>query len=196
MENQNFKKSKVLTRFKRNFTTSVIATNGLIACLYAVITMACGPLAYEFSQFRFSEALNLLVFFNPTYTVGLTLGCLIANAVSTVGPLDMIFGTLATLISCLLMVFFSKISKNLFVSSLFPSVINAIVVPFTIYLSTLGTGEAMNLNEMYRIMFCWVFLGEFVCITCFGYPLTLILMKRSKGFAKLISATRNVDFKW
>ena len=98
MENQIKKESRFLLWFKKNFTTSVICANAFIACLYAVVTYLCGPLAYEFSQFRFSEALNLLVFFNPTYTVGLTIGCFLANIMSTVGPLDLIFGTLATLV--------------------------------------------------------------------------------------------------
>ena len=56
-----------------------IALNGIVAAVYAVITIACGPLSYEFMQLRFSELLNLLVFFNPSFTVGLTLGCLLAN---------------------------------------------------------------------------------------------------------------------
>ena len=196
MENQIKKESRFLLWFKKNFTTSVICANAFIACLYAVVTYLCGPLAYEFSQFRFSEALNLLVFFNPTYTVGLTIGCFLANIMSTVGPLDLIFGTLATLVSCLLLVFFSKVCKNLFISSLFPTIINAIVVPFTIYLSTINTGEPMDLSYMYWVMFGWVALGEFVCITCLGYPLFMILMKKTKGFSKLIFASRNLDFKW
>ena len=75
--------------------------------------MLCGPLSYEFSQFRISEFMNLLVFFNPTYTIGLTLGCLIANLASLYGVYDIVFGTLATLISCLLIVGCSKVVKNL-----------------------------------------------------------------------------------
>lgn len=196
MVNEIKKENRFVLWFKKNFTTNVICANAFIACLYAVVTIICGPLAYEFSQFRFSEALNLLVFFNPTYTVGLTIGCFLANIMSTVGPLDMIFGTLATLVSCLLIVLFSKLWKNLFVSSLFPSLINAIVVPLIIYFSTIGSADAIQLESMYWIMFGWVFLGEFVCITCVGYPLFMILVKKSKGFSKLILANRNLDFKW
>ena len=195
MENKFNDGSKLTSWFKKNFTTGVICANAFIACLYAVVTMLCGPLAYEFSQFRFSEALNLLVFFNPTYTVGLTIGCFLANLMSTVGPLDLVFGTLATLVSSLCIVFFAKVCKNLFISSLFPTVINAIVVPFTIYLSTIGAGESMDLSSMYWIMFGWVALGEFVCITVIGYPIFILLMKKTKGFSKLIFATRNLDFK-
>ena len=96
------------------FVTRMIAANGLIAALYAALTIACGPLSYEFMQFRFSELFNLLVFFNPYYTIGLTLGCLLANIFSSVGPIDIVFGTLTTLVACLLMILYSKFIKNLF----------------------------------------------------------------------------------
>jgi uncharacterized membrane protein len=160
--------------------------------------MLCGPLSYEFSQFRISEALNLLVFFNPTYTIGLTLGCFLANIMSTVGPLDMVLGTSATLISCLIIVFLSKLIKNLFVASLIPTIVNAIIVPITIWLSCLGTGDEFLLGDMFWIMAGWVALGEFVCITGFGYPLVMAFTKTKvrDSFYKLIEATRNLDFKW
>ena len=92
---------------ERIFTVKNIALNGIIAGLYTVITIACGPLSYEFMQFRFSELLNLLVFFNPSFTVGLTLGCLLANLFSTVGPIDIILGTLTTLFACIAMILYS-----------------------------------------------------------------------------------------
>ena len=193
---ENKEESKIRLWFKTNLTTKAITANAFIAALYAVITILCAPLSYEFSQFRFSEALNLLVFFNPTYTIGLTIGCFIANVASTVGPLDMVFGTLATLISCLLIVWFSKICKNLFINGLIPSLINAIIVPFVIYLSSIGTSDSFELSAMYWIMFGWIFLGEFVCITVIGYPLILTLTKKAKGFSNYILATRNLDYKW
>lgn len=193
---ENKEESKIRLWFKTNLTTKAITANAFIAALYAVITILCAPLSYEFSQFRFSEALNLLVFFNPTYTIGLTVGCFIANVASTVGPLDMVFGTLATLISCLLIVWFSKICKNLFINGLIPSLINAIIVPFVIYLSSMGTSDSFELSAMYWIMFGWIFLGEFVCITVIGYPIILTLTKKTKGFSNYILATRNLDYKW
>ena len=194
--NQTKQDSKVMLWFKANFTVKSIAINAIIAALYAVITMLCGPLSYEFSQFRISEFMNLLVFFNPTYTIGLTLGCLIANLASLFGVYDIVFGTLATLISCLLIVGCSKLVKNLFLAGLIPCLVNAIIVPFTIYLANLGTVNQINLQAMYWIMFGWVFLGEFVCIMCIGYPVLLIITKKSKICTKGLEFNRNLDFKW
>lgn len=186
-----------MERLKQLFNVKTIALNGIIAGLYAAVTIACGPLSYEFMQLRFSELLNLLVFFNPTFTVGLTLGCLIANLFSSVGPIDIVFGTLTTLVACLVMVSYSKFVKNLFTTGLIPCLLNAVVVPFTIVVSTMGTNDAMPLTVgNYFMMFGWVFLGEFVCINLIGYPIFLILSKRYKGFYKSVLATRNMDYKW
>jgi len=174
-----------------------IALNGIIAAIYAVVTIACGPLSYEFMQFRFSELLNLIVFFNPSFTVGLTIGCLLANLASSLGPLDILFGTLTTLVACIIMVIYSKFVKNLFSVGFIPCILNAVVVPFTIYLSTINTSEPMVLDAgLYFMMFGWVFLGEFVCIVVIGYPLFLLLTKKYSRFYPLIIATRNTDYKW
>ncbi len=189
------KESKFVVWMKTNFTTKAIATNAIIAALYAVVTIACGSLSYSYAQFRISELLNLMVFFNPTYTLGLTLGCFIANIASTAGMYDMIFGTLATLISCLLMIGLSKLWKNLFFSSLIPSIVNAIIVPFVIYLGSIGTADAFELGSMYWIMFGWIFLGEFVCITCIGYPLFMVITKKFLSLNKVFCFTRNLDYK-
>ena len=183
--------------FKKYFTVYNIVFNGIIAALYAAITIACGPLSYNFMQVRFSEMLNFLCFFNPTCTLGLTLGCLIANAFSYVGPIDMLLGTMTTFISCILIVVYSKFVKNLFSSGLFPVLLNALVVPFTIYISTLGTSEEMVLTfNTYMVMFAWVALGQVIAIYGLGYPVFMILCKRTPSFYKLINASRNTDFKW
>lgn len=179
------------------FSVKMITLNAIVAALYAVLTIVSGPLSYSYMQFRISEFLNLLVFFNPSYTLGLTLGCLLANLFSTAGMFDIIFGTLATFISCLLVIGFSKLTKNLFFSSFIPSLVNAVVVPFIIYLSTLGTSDEMVLNlSLYFTMFGFVFLGEFLAISVLGYIIFMPLMKKVKSFKELINAKTNLDFKW
>lgn len=186
-----------MERLRNLLSVKNIALNGIVACLYAVVTIACGSLSYQFAQFRFSELLNLLVFFNPSFTIGLTLGCLLANIFSLYGIIDVVFGTLTTLVACLLMVVYSKFIKNLFFAGLIPTLLNAIVVPFTIVLATAGTTDAMPLTVgNYFMMFGWVFLGEFVCINVVGYIIFLALSKRYTGFYRSILATRNTDYKW
>ena len=189
------KESKFLLWFKRNLTVKMIAANALIAALYAVITVICGTLSYVGGslQLRFSEILNLLVFFNPIYSIGLTIGCLIANLVSLYGIFDIVFGTLGTFISCLLIVLISKTIKNLLVSGLVPCIINALIVPLIVYLYT----PTMEMNALiYLNFFGWTFLGEFICIMCVGYPIILVSSKKYKGFSQLINSTQNFTYKF
>lgn len=183
--------------FKDFFSVKMITLNAFVAALYAVLTIVCYPLSYGFMQLRFSELLNLLVFFNPSYTLGLTIGCLLANLMSSAGIFDITLGTLATLISCLLMIGFSKLTKNLFFSGLIPCLVNAITVPFIIYLASSGTSEAFALElPLFLTMGGWTFLGEFIAINIIGYMIFMLLSKKYKGFEQLFNANYNLDFKW
>ncbi len=130
----------------------------IVAALYVALTLALQPLSYGAIQFRVSEALMLLVIYNPIYSISLTLGCLVANIASSLGPVDILFGTLATLISCLCMM---KV-KNVFVSSLFPSIVNGIVIGLELYF----LWEVPLWLGMIQ-----VFAGEFVVCTLIGIPL-------------------------
>ena len=58
------------------------------------------PFSYGAVQVRVAEAFCLLPVFGAEYIIGVTLGCFLANLLgSTV--IDVIFGTLATLLACL-----------------------------------------------------------------------------------------------
>ena len=72
-----------------------------VAAIYVVLTWLFGSLSYGPIQFRISEVLVLLCFFNKKYFTSLTLGCLISNLMSP-NSLDILFGTLATIISLFL----------------------------------------------------------------------------------------------
>ena len=69
----------------------------ITGALYAALTMLLAPVSYGALQFRLSEALCVLPFFLPYTSVGLFLGCAIANTLSAAGILDIVFGSLATL---------------------------------------------------------------------------------------------------
>ncbi len=193
--NENKNKSNY---WKEIFNIRTIAMNGLIAALYAVLTYLgnIAGLSYSFMQFRFSEFLMLFVFFNSHYTLGLTVGCLLANLISSSGIYDITLGTLATFISCILMIIFSKKVKSLFLTGLIPCFINAFMVPLIIYLASLGTSSAFNMTGMvYFVMWGWVLLGELLSINVFGYVIFMGL-KHYKNFPKMVDAKRNADFKW
>ena len=72
----------------------------MIAALYVVLTFAANALglANYVVQIRFSEALTILPFFTPAAIPGLFVGCMLSNILTGCMPLDIVFGSLATLI--------------------------------------------------------------------------------------------------
>lgn len=161
---------------EKKFTVRQLTACAIVAALYAVITIASGPLAYDLMQFRLSEALIVLCWFEPVLAVGVTLGCFLANIFSTVTALDIVIGTLATAIACVLTI---RI-KNPWLVPLPNILANAILVggmlAWVIFPDNLATGFA--------IAFAQVGFGELVVMYVLGMPL-LFALKRA-GFPKML----------
>ena len=166
----------MISENKKN-TVKIIAFNGLIAALYVAFTLAIAPIAYGPIQFRLSEIMVLMCFFNKKYIPGMTLGCLIANIFSPNGVLDIPFGTAATLIACVGIAF----SKHLAVACLFPVVTNAFII----------AGELYLIGEPYWLSVLTVGAGELV-VMIIGYIIIMII--RSKTFYNAILAEQNREF--
>lgn len=160
----------------KNDLTKRLTRTALIAAIYAVVTLAIAPLAYGNIQFRISEVLVLLAVFDPLYIGGLTLGCLIANLLGPNGPMDVIFGTLATLISVYAIYLTGKLIKNykikLLVASIWPTVFNGLIIGWMLN-KLYGLPLILSIGE--------VALGELVVITCIGVPLFLMAGSRFKN---------------
>ncbi len=75
----------------------------LIAALYVVLTFVSNAfgMASGAVQVRISEALTILPFFTPAAVPGVTIGCLLSNLFTGCAPLDILFGTCATLLGAL-----------------------------------------------------------------------------------------------
>ena len=120
-------------------TLLYLAQAGMIAAIYAALTYLAMALnlAYGSIQFRFSEALTILPIFTPAAVPGLAIGCLIGNLASPY-PLDLVFGTAASLIAALLTRAVRKVRiKNVPVLAPLPPVlVNAIIVGLQITLFT------------------------------------------------------------
>ena len=111
-------------------TTLRIATAAVVAAAYAALTLALAPNSYGAVQFRVSEALTVLPFFMPCTVWGLFVGCILAN-VYTGSVLDIVFGSLATLLAALLTARFGRRGntvKNRLLGCLMPVVFNAVIV--------------------------------------------------------------------
>ncbi|MTK13562.1 MAG: QueT transporter family protein [Clostridiaceae bacterium] len=145
----------------------------ITAAVYTVATLAIAPLSYGAIQFRLSEVMTLLAFIDPVYIIGLVLGCAISNLYSPLGIVDVIVGTSATLIS----VYMISKTKNLLISTLWPTIMNGLIV---------GAELFFVLNQPFWLSTIYVALGEFVVVTCIGYPLFKLLLKREDVIKILI----------
>lgn len=131
-------KTKEIKKMKKK--TQFIAQTAIIAAMYTALTYAQNFLIPGSTsmavQFRVSEALNVLALFTPTAIPGLTLGCILSNLynIGSGLPLDMIFGSLATLGSacCMYLMRNIKIGSYPLLSMLMPAVFNGFVVGWEI----------------------------------------------------------------
>lgn len=161
----------------KQITTKYIAQNAVVAAIYFIITIILAPYSYLGVQFRIAEFLVLLCFWRPDFIVGVTCGCFLANALSSLGPWDMLFGTLATLISSLLVAY---ASPRLFISIIYPTVINAFVVGAELY---------FILGEAFWVQVGLVAIGE-GAVMVVSYLIWLVFC-RNKGLMNFLNPTRH-----
>ncbi|MDD2534507.1 MAG: QueT transporter family protein [Eubacteriales bacterium] len=155
----------------------------IIAAAYIILTYPFASLSFGPIQFRLSEALTVLAALTPSAIPGLFLGCLLTNTFfnpSPLGPIDIVFGSLATLVAATLTWYlarrlqkYAKAWHMIFV--LMPAVvINALVV---------GTYLPFLIPEMET---SWAIIGGFilsiglseaVVVYLIGWPLLLGLIR-------------------
>jgi len=151
--------------------SSYITKVGLIAALYAMLTyilpagVSYGPL-----QFRLSEGLVLLPYAEPAAILGVTIGCFISNLASPFGIVDIVFGSLATLVAAY---FTNKLSKtgNVYLAALPPIFTNGLGV--SIYVSYLG-------HTPYWITAGYITLSEMIAVYGIAVPILTMYTKYVK----------------
>ena len=113
---------------KKNSKALFIAHAAIIAALYVVLTLIANAmgLANYAIQVRFSEALTILPYFTPAAIPGLFVGCILSNIITGCVPLDVLFGSLATLFGA---IFTYKLRKWKYLTPLPPIIFNMLLVP-------------------------------------------------------------------
>lgn len=158
---------------KSSKTILFLARSGIIASLYAVLTIVLAPISYGPIQCRISEIMTLFPLFFVEAVPGLIIGCLIANIFSG-WWVDMVFGTLATTIAAIGTYLCGKVIKSKakpFVGGLFPVIVNAVMLPLMWLLFTSEVGYWFN--------FATVLAGQTVAVYFLGVPVFFAL-KRAK----------------
>lgn len=155
-----------------------MARIAIVAALYVVLTLVSYPFSYGMIQFRISEALMLLCCYDKKYTYSMVIGCVISNLFSF-NLIDCIFGTLATLLACICMIFI----KKKFIASFMPALFNGVIIGLELY---------FILKSPLIISMVSVAIGELVVVVILGNLLFYFIEKDNRlmeviGIKKLLN---------
>ncbi|MDR2673229.1 MAG: QueT transporter family protein [Coriobacteriales bacterium] len=179
--------------------TRAIARTGIIAALYAALTLLTMTLltgaAFGPVQLRLSEAMCVLALLTPHAIGGLTLGCALANLLGialngsgALGLLDVVFGSAATFIGAW---WCWRFRQNTGIALLGPVVANALVVSAYLPLMLAAAGfytipfTDISLVQSYPLMYLFgvvcIGLGQSIVVYGLGLPL-LAALRRTRLF--------------
>ena len=167
-------------------STMYIVQAGLIAGLYATLTILQNTLlpgtASMAVQFRVSEILTVLALYTPAAIPGLTVGCVLANisSLSALGPYDLIFGSLASLLAAVMMYKLRNVRLLTLpiLSALMPAIANGLIVGFEIEFFFIEGGFHF---ADFLLQGGLVALGELGVLFVLGLPLSKLIEKQQLG---------------
>ncbi len=146
--------------------TVFLTEAAIIAAIYTVLVLIFSYISFGPLQCRIAEALTVLPYFTPAAIPGVTLGCLLSGIlVPGTHILDMIFGSLATLLAAFLSY---KLRRNKFLVPIPPIVVNALVIPWVLKFAY-GDAQPIPFNML------TVGAGELVAAGIFGMALLFAL---------------------
>ena len=147
--------------------TLFITEAAVIGAIYTVLVMMFIPISYGPIQVRIAEALTILPYFTPAAIPGVTIGCFLSAILNGADILDIIFGTLATLIAAILSY---RLRRYKYLVPIPPIVVNAIVIPWVLHF-------AYGFTEAIPFMMMTVGIGEVIAAGVLGSVLLLALDK-------------------
>ena len=147
----------------KNKNVTYLTQAAMIAAIYVVLTLLFKPISFGEIQIRIAEALTILPLFTPAAVPGVFVGCLIANFLGGGILLDIICGSLATLIGAVLT--YRLRNLNPVLGPVPPIAANTIIVPFVLYygyginlpipfmMLTVGIGEVLSCGVLGLILY-------------------------------------------
>lgn len=153
---------------------------GVLAALYAALTIILSFMSFGPIQFRIAEALTVLPYFSPFAIAGLSVGCFVSGLIAS--PYmwaDILFGTFATLLGAVCTYLLSKKqNKVTFFLAPLPTVLaNTFIIGAVI---TLFTPDVSASLPAFFMNSATVGLGEIVCCYGLGLPL-MYFIKKHRG---------------
>ena len=148
----------------KNSKAVYVATAASVAALYVVLTFISSlfGLSSGVILIRISEALTILPAFTPAAIPGLFIGCILSNLLTGGLILDVVFGSIATLIGA---VGTYLLRKKKWLVSLPPIISNILIVPlilryvygapdaYLFMVGTVGAGEIISCGILGMILY-------------------------------------------
>lgn len=157
-----------------NVSLKRLTRAGIIAALYTVATLIVFPVASGAVQFRLSEGLTLLPLLYFEAVPALFVGCLVSNLITGCALLDIIFGSLITLVAAFITYLVGRFIKkkvlSIIIGGIFPVLLNALLLPL-IWVYCYGA------EYVYFLQVCFLLLGQTVSVYAVGVPLILSVRK-------------------
>ena len=160
---------------KKFFTTRNIAFGAIIAALYVVLCLIFEPISYGPIQFRIAEALTIMPLFTPAAIPGLFVGCILANIIGQGVIMDIVLGSLATLIGAVLGY---MLRSNRWLVPIPAVIANALIIPFVLWYGYGLTDVPIPLEMVY------ILIGEIAGCYILGEILASILIPYKKQLFK------------
>lgn len=152
---------------KRNNRIRFICYSGIIAAVYVVLTYLTNlfGLASGAVQCRLSEALCVLPAFTPSAIPGLFVGCFLSNVFTGCNVIDVIFGSIATLLGAYGTYILAKHRFTHFTYPIPAIISNTVIIPFVLkyaygfdggmwyFFVTVGLGEIVSCGFLGTILY-------------------------------------------
>lgn len=159
----------------KQMKTKFLTRASIIAAIYVVLVLIeapFGPITYGNIQIRLAEGLTLLPLVEAAAVPGVFVGCLLANLIlsfiAPFGLVDIIGGSLVTLVAAYLT---SKL-KNKYLGILPPVILNGLIV-------SIWVSKYMNIP--YLLTVATLSFGELLAVAVFG-NITLYIYDRIKKY--------------
>ena len=150
--------------------TQRLTQGAVIAAVYVALTLVFAPISFGPMQLRVSEALTILPLFTPAAIPGLFVGCLLANLLGGCAVLDIVLGSIATLIGAALGY---VLRKNRWLVPIPAVVSNAIIIPFVLRV-------AYGILDSYLLLVVYIAAGEIGGCYVLGELLATVLLRHGK----------------
>ncbi len=179
---------------KKPFPVRTLAEAGLIAAMYAALTLLLPAPSFGIVQCRLSEMFTVLAVFTPSAIPGLAVGCFVSNLVglgmgaNPAGALDLLLGPLTTLVAAVLTYKLRgwRVKGVPLAATLPPVVLNAVVIGLELTLVSPNFAVPVLLINMASVG-----LGQLVACTVCGLILHTAL-ERSGAAAQLFGKRQHV----